>query len=93
VIISFGDKETEKVFSQVFSKKLPPEIQKKALTKLILMDNAEKEEDLASPPSNRLERLKGNLLGFFSISINDQWRIIFKFENGNCKQVSIYDYH
>jgi proteic killer suppression protein len=65
VIISFGDKETEKVFSQVFSKKLPPEIQKKALTKLILMDNAEKEEDLASPPSNRLERLKGNLLGFF----------------------------
>jgi proteic killer suppression protein len=93
VILSFGDKETEKIFKQLFSKRIPPEIQKKALTKLILIDNAEKEEDLKSPPSNRLESLKGDLIGFYSIRINDQWRIIFKFEQGNCNHVSVTDYH
>ncbi|MBM9589695.1 type II toxin-antitoxin system RelE/ParE family toxin [Leptospira sp. 201903075] len=93
MILSFGDKETEKIFNQFFSKRIPPEIQKKALTKLILLDNAEKEDDLKSPPSHRLESLKGDLNGFYSIRINDQWRIIFKFEQGNCNQVSIIDYH
>ncbi|EMY71782.1 type II toxin-antitoxin system RelE/ParE family toxin [Leptospira vanthielii] len=93
MILSFGDKETEKIFNQIFSKRIPPEIQKKALTKLILIDNAEKEEDLKSPPSNRLEGLKGDLSGFYSIRINDQWRIVFKFDQGNCKQVSVTDYH
>ncbi len=93
MILSFGDKETEKIFNQNFSKRIPPEIQKKALTKLILIDNAEKEDDLKSPPSNRLESLKGDLNGFYSIRINYQWRIIFKFEQGNCNQVSIIDYH
>ncbi|EMY59909.1 MULTISPECIES: type II toxin-antitoxin system RelE/ParE family toxin [Leptospira] len=93
MILSFGDKETEKIFNQNFSKRIPPEIQKKALTKLILIDNAEKEDDLKSPPSNRLESLKGDLNGFYSIRINDQWRIIFKFDQGNCNQVSIIDYH
>ncbi|MCW7475566.1 type II toxin-antitoxin system RelE/ParE family toxin [Leptospira levettii] len=92
-MLSFGDKETEKIFNQNFSKRIPPEIQKKALTKLILIDNAEKEDDLKSPPSNRLESLKGDLNGFYSIRINDQWRIIFKFDQGNCNQVSIIDYH
>ncbi|WP_083901974.1 type II toxin-antitoxin system RelE/ParE family toxin [Leptospira vanthielii] len=81
------------MFNQIFSKRIPPEIQKKALTKLILIDNAEKEEDLKSPPSNRLESLKGDLSGFYSIRINDQWRIVFKFDQGNCKQVSVTDYH
>ncbi|MCG6142754.1 MULTISPECIES: type II toxin-antitoxin system RelE/ParE family toxin [Leptospira] len=93
MILSFGDKETEKIFNQIFSKRIPPEIQKKALIKLILLDNTEKEDDLKSPPSNRLESLKGDLNGFYSIRINDQWRIIFKFEQGNCNQVSIVDYH
>jgi len=93
VIISFGDKETKKVFNQTFSKRYPLEIQKRALTKLILLDNAENEQDLASPPSNRLESLKGNLVGYFSIRVNDQWRIVFQFEKGNCKNVSIIDYH
>ncbi|MCB1144095.1 MAG: type II toxin-antitoxin system RelE/ParE family toxin [Leptospiraceae bacterium] len=93
MILSFGDKETEKIFKQIFSKKIPPEIQRKALTKLILIDIAEKEEDLRSPPSNRLESLKGNFKGFYSIRINDQWRIVFKFDKGNCKEVSIIDYH
>ncbi|MCW7494865.1 type II toxin-antitoxin system RelE/ParE family toxin [Leptospira sp. 2 VSF19] len=93
MILSFGDKETEKIFNQIFSKRIPPEIQRKALTKLILIDNAEKEDDLKSPPSNRLESLKGDLNGFYSIRINDQWRIIFTFEQGNCYQVSIIDYH
>jgi proteic killer suppression protein len=93
VILSFGDKETEKIFKQLFSKRIPPEIQKKALTKLILIDNAENEADLKSPPSNRLESLKGDLIGFYSIRINDQWRIIFKFEQGNCNHVSVTDYH
>ncbi|MGE8722236.1 MULTISPECIES: type II toxin-antitoxin system RelE/ParE family toxin [Leptospira] len=93
MILSFGDKETEKIFNQIFSKRIPPEIQRKALTKLILIDNAEKEDDLKSPPSNRLESLKGDLNGFYSIRINDQWRIIFTFDQGNCNQVSIIDYH
>lgn len=93
MIISFGDKETDKIFNQNFSKKFPPEIQKKALLKLIMIDNAESEQDFKSPPANRFEHLKGDLKNFCSIRINDQWRIIFRFVNGNCYEVSIIDYH
>jgi len=93
VIISFGDKETEKVFNQLFSKKFPPEIQNRALIKLLILDNAESENDFLATPSNRFEHLKGELKDFCSIRINNQWRIIFKFTKGNCKEVSICDYH
>ncbi|MCG6162091.1 type II toxin-antitoxin system RelE/ParE family toxin, partial [Leptospira bandrabouensis] len=71
----------------------PPEIQSRALIKLLILENAEKEEDLKSPPANRFEHLKGNLKNYCSIRINDQWRITFKFADGNCFDVSIADYH
>ncbi|PJZ23888.1 plasmid maintenance system killer protein [Leptospira hartskeerlii] len=93
MIKSFGDKETEKIFHQEFSKKIPPEIQSRALVKLLILENAEREEDLKSPPANRFEHLKGNLKNYCSIRINDQWRITFKFSEGNCFDVSIVDYH
>ncbi len=72
MIKTFSDKETEKIYSQLFSKKLPQAIQKIALRKLIMIDNAQSLEDLRIPPSNRLERLEGNREGQYSIRINDQ---------------------
>ncbi|WCL50662.1 type II toxin-antitoxin system RelE/ParE family toxin [Leptospira sp. GIMC2001] len=93
MIVSFGDNETRKVFDQEFSRKIPPDIQKRALFKLLMIDNAESEIDLKIPISNRLEQLKGNLKEYYSIRINDQWRIIFKFKKGNSYEVSITDYH
>lgn len=93
MIQSFGDKETERIYHQEFSKKIPPEIQGRALIKLLILENAEKEEDLKSPPANRFEHLKGNLRNYCSIRINDQWRIVFRFSDGNCFEASIVDYH
>lgn len=68
---------------------MPSEIQKRALVKLILIDAAGTEDDLRIPPGNRFEHLSGNLKGYSSIRINDQWRIVFKFENSNAYEVSI----
>ncbi|TGN09659.1 type II toxin-antitoxin system RelE/ParE family toxin [Leptospira ilyithenensis] len=93
MIKSFADKETEKIFNQEFSKKFPPDIQSRALIKLLLLENAEKEDDLRVPPSNNFEHLKGNKKDFCSIRINKQWRITFKFKNGNSFDVAIEDYH
>jgi toxin HigB-1 len=93
VIRNFRDKETEKIFNQQYSKRIPGEIQKRALVKLMLLDAAEKESDLESPPGNRFKRLEGKRINEFSIRINDQWRICFKFENGDALGVSIEDYH
>ena len=93
MIKSFADKETEKIFNQEFSKKFPPDIQSRALIKLLLLENAEKEEDLRVPPANNFEHLKGNKKDFCSIRINKQWRITFKFKNGHSYEVAIDDYH
>lgn len=93
MIQSFGDSETEGIFHQVKSRKLPPEIQKRALVKLLFVDSATREEDFRVPPSNKFEHLKGSLAGFCSIRINDQWRIQFRFSNGDATEVSIVDYH
>ncbi len=93
MIVSFGDKETELIYNQERSRKLPIEIQACALVKFILLDSAETERDLLIPPSNRFERLKGNRNGYCSIRINDQWRIVFAFENGRTTDVCIVDYH
>ncbi len=93
MIKSFGDNETEKIFSQEFSKKFPPEIQSRALVKLLLLENAQTENDLMVPPSNNFEHLKGNRKNFCSIRINKQWRITFQFQEGHCYNVSIADYH
>lgn len=93
MIKSFANKETERVFHQIFTKKLPREIQHLALRKLILIDNAHTLEDLRVPPGNRLEKLSGERTGQYSIRINDQFRICFKEQGGDYYEVEIVDYH
>jgi proteic killer suppression protein len=93
MIKSFADAETEKIFRQERSRKLPLEIQKRALVKLLFLESSTSEDDLKSPPSNNFEHLKGKLKGYCSIRINDQWRIKFKLVNGEIYEVSIVDYH
>ncbi len=93
MIVSFGDKETEKVWEGIMSKKLPHEIQQIARRKLRMINNSVDIVDLRIPPANRLEKLKGDRKEFYSIRINDQWRIIFKWEKGNASEVRIIDYH
>ena len=93
MIRSFADKETEKIFNQIFSKKLPQTIQKTALRKLLMIDNAGNIEDLRIPPSNHLERLEGDRVGQYSIRINDQYRICFVYLNNDYFEVEITDYH
>ena len=93
MIISFVDKETEKIYRQVFSKKLPHDIQRIALRKLIMLNNAKTLQDLRVPPANRFEKLSGDREGQYSIRINDQYRICFCFEDGEASRVEIVDYH
>lgn len=93
MISSFADKETEKIWKGEKSKILPPEIQQAARRKLRMINNSENINDLRIPPSNRLKKLKGELIDFYSIRINDQWRIIFKWKNNIAENVLITDYH
>lgn len=93
MIVSFGNKETEKICNGIVSKKLPREIHDVARRKLRMINNSIDITDLRIPPANRLEKLKGNLKEFHSIRINNPWRIIFKWENGNAFEVEIMDYH
>ena len=92
MIKSFNDKETENIFDGKNSKKFK-DIQKIAKRKLDIIHFAFAEQDLIVPPANRFERLKGNLKGYCSIRINDQYRIIFKFKDGQATEVQITDYH
>ena len=95
MIRSFKCKETEKIFFQEYSKKIPNTIQKVALRKLMMIDAAEKLSDLKVPPANHLEALSGDRVGQWSIRINNQWRIVFvPSDNGkNYDDVEIIDYH
>ena len=93
MIKTFGDKETKRIINEQFSKKFPKTIQKVALRKLIMINNANSLEDLRIPPNNRLEALKGDRKGQHSIRINDQFRICFIFSNSDFYEVSIVDYH
>ena len=94
MIRSFKDKETEKVYRQIFSKKIPLDIQRVALRKLIMMDNAGCLEDLRVPPANHLEALHGDREGQYSIRINDQYRICFLIARKiDIYDVEIVDYH
>ncbi len=93
MIKSFGDKETEKVYQLVRSRRLPNDIQQVALRKLRMLNNSKDINDLRIPPANRLEKLSGNLANKYSIRINDQWRICFNWEDGNAYDVEIIDYH
>jgi toxin HigB-1 len=89
----FGNKETEKIWNGLRSKKLPNEIQHIARRKLRILNNSQDIQDLRIPPSNRLEKLSGKLNSYYSIRINNQWRIMFIWENGNALKVEIIDYH
>ena len=93
MIISFGSKETEKIWNGIVVKKSSIEIQQIGRRKLRMLHNSQNLTDLRIPPSNRLEKLAGNLKDFYSIRINNQWRIIFVWENGNALNVEIVDYH
>ena len=93
MIKTFRDKETEKIFNRHFSKKFPPDIQHQARRKLVMLDAAPELNALRIPPGNRLEALKGNRKGQHSILINDQWRVCFKWKEGNSYDVEITDYH
>jgi proteic killer suppression protein len=93
MIISFGSKETEKIWNGERVAKLPLEVQSVGRRKLRMLNNSQNIADLRIPPSNRLEKLSGNLKEFYSIRINDQWRIIFQWSNGQASKVEIMDYH
>ena len=93
MITSFHDKETEKVWRGLFSRKLPAEIQAVARRKLRMLNNARNIDDLRVPPANRLEKLAGAKAGQWSIRINDQWRVCFIWIEGHVEQVEICDYH
>lgn len=93
MIKSFRCRESEKVFNRRFSRKIPGEIHRMALRRLLLLDAAEALDDLRSPPGNQLERLRGDRKGQYSIRINDQWRICFEWKQGDAYCVEIVDYH
>ena len=93
MIKTFADKETEKIYNQNFSRKLPQSIQRIALRKLIMIDNAQSLEDLRIPPANHLEKLDGDRYGQYSIRINEQYRICFRADGNNFYEVKIVDYH
>ena len=93
MIVSFADGETERVWKQEFSKRLPREIQRVALRKLVVLHRSRSLIDLRVPPGNHLEALSGDREGQHSIRVNRQWRICFRWNNGNCTDVEITDYH
>ena len=93
MIINWANKESELIYIGKYSKKLPNEIQTKARKKLIMIASAVKVDDLQIPPGNRLHKLGGDRKGQHSISINDQWRICFNWNDGNAYNVEIVDYH
>lgn len=93
MIVSFLCPETERTWRGEFSRKLPQDIQQTALRKLRMLNNAKVLRDLAVPPNNHLEALKGDRAGQHSIRINKQWRVCFVWTDGGPKDVEIVDYH
>jgi proteic killer suppression protein len=96
MIVLFGDRATEDLYhnrrtSRV--RRFPPEIVGVVLVKLDMVDAAGEILDLSAPPGNRLEALRGELVGFHSIRVNQQWRIVFRWEDGNAYEVRLTDYH
>ena len=93
MIESFASTETEHHFTTGKSRRLPPDILRRAVMRLTQLDAATALEDLRLPPSNRLEALSGDRAGQWSIRINGQWRVCFRFERGHAQDVEIVDYH
>lgn len=93
MIKSFKCKETEKVFWQKSTKKIPSDIVSRAKIKLDMLDAAQEKDDLRVPPANHLEELKGDYQGYMSIRINKQYRVVFRFDGKDAYDVHIVDYH
>jgi len=96
MIRSFGNTATEDFYNgrrSAQSRKIPPTIRATALRKLDMLNAAATVEDLRSPPGNRLEKLSGNLVGYHSVRINQQWRLVFKWKDSGADDVQIIDYH
>lgn len=93
MIRSWADGEAEKLFNRQRTRKLPSDLSRVALRKLLMLDAATTLDDLRVPPANRLEKLKGDREGQFSIRINDQWRVCFAWREGHAYDVEIVDYH
>jgi len=96
VIGSFGNAETEALYDGIETarvRRLPPDVRRVAVRKLDMLAAAHELGDLASPPGNRLEALRGDLRGHFSIRVNDQWRIVFRWEGDQALEIRLMDYH
>ncbi len=93
MIKSFRDRDTERLFMREQVRRLPKRLQRSGLRKLLILDAAERLADLRLPPGNRLEKLKGHRVGKYSIRINDQWRICFRWRDGDAYDVEIGNYH
>lgn len=93
MIKSFADNETERVFQRLTYRRLSVDVQRTAYRKLLLIDAAESINDIRIPPGNRLEKLKESRAGQHSIRINDQWRVCFRWGDGDAYEVEIADYH
>jgi len=93
MIRSFKCRETAKIWNQEYSGKIPEDIQRVALRKMFMIQRAKELKDLIIPPANRLEKLKGDRKNYYSIRINDQYRICFRWEDSNAYDVEIVDYH
>jgi toxin HigB-1 len=93
VIRSFADRDTSRLFAREAPRRFPAHLQRVMLRKLLILDAAERLEDLRVPPGNRLEKLRGNRVGQYSIRVNDQWRICFRWEGSDAHDVDIVDYH
>ena len=93
VIQTFAERETERFSTTGKSRRMPTEIRRRAAMRLLQLNAATRIEDLRLPPSNRLEQLRGDRAGQWSMRINDQWRVCFRFKNGDAFDVEIADYH
>lgn len=93
MIRSFADRDTERLWEREAVRRFPADLRRVMLRKLGLVDGAVPLEDLRIPPGNRLEKLRGDRAGQYSIRINNQWRICFRWRNGNADDVAIVDYH
>jgi proteic killer suppression protein len=93
VIKSFGDRDTKRLSDREPVRRYPADLRRTMLRKLVALDAAEALEDLRVPPGNRLEKLKGDRAGQHSIRVNDQWRICFRWKDGDAHEVEIVDYH
>ena len=94
MIESFGDDATEALFhGRGRARRIPEQVRERAVRRLDMLNAADSLRDLRSPPGNRLEQLRGDFRGLYSIRINEQWRIVFRWESGNASRVRIVDYH